>query len=545
MVNFQGGSPLLNRLQYTFSNQDIDSSVRKIGTFLSDAKVEQREALRIKLAFEEMLLEYQSEFGEEKSFGLRLFRQFSALRIEIVTEGKSFNPLDKGESEQVLINSLLAEMGMAPVWSYKNGRNHMVFIPKKKPVSQTCRMLIAILMAVVAGSLISILPENIGKPVSELLLTPLGEKFIGLISAVSGPFIFLSILGSICSMGNIETFGRVGRKTVSVIFVYLMLSGLVCTGICLLFYNVSPGTGGNSDYSQIIKLLFDIVPSNLFQPFITGNALQIMFISMILGIAMLILSAKVNAVFNLVGQLASVMSMVMGGLSALLPYVIFVIFTNMIITDKFGQLLDFWLMILLVFMMFIMFVLFMLVWIAVRKKVSVILLARKILPVFLICLTTASSAAAFSTNLRDSHTKLGIDKRLAEFGLPLGQVMFKPSMFPFLCVMELGFAQMYGIQVTGIWVITGFITNFLLSIAVPPVTGGALMGYTIAFTQLGIPLEVMGIVVAMNVIFDFPGTTMNTTGWQLILVDLADSLDSLDKDVLRNPMELSLHCRRK
>lgn len=527
---------MLNRKQYTFSNHDIDSSVRNVCTFLSEAKVEKREALRIKLAFEEILLEYQSEFGAEKSFMLKLFRQFSVLRIEIVTRGKSFNPLDKNESEQGLINNFIAGMGIAPVWSYRNGRNHMVFMPNKKPVSQTSRMFIAIVMAMLAGFLISRLPDNLGNSVSELILTPLSEKFIALISAVSCPFIFLSILGSICSMGNIETLDRIGRKTVSAIFVYLGLISLGATGISLLFYNVSPGPGSNTDYSGLLRLLFDIVPSNFFQPFITGNALQIMFIAVILGIAMLILSAKVNAVLNVVEQMTSVMSMVMSGLSALLPYAIFIIFTNIIITDKFSELIDFWHMILLVLMMFIGYFLFKLVWIAVRKKVSVILLAKKVMHVFFICLTTASSAAALSANLRDSHSKLGIDRRLVEFGIPLGQVMFKPAMIPCLCVMELGFAQMYGIQVTGIWVITGLITNFLLSIAIPPVAGGALMGYTIAFTQLGIPLEVMGIAVAMNVIFDFPGTAMNTTGWQLTLIDIADSLDALDKDVLRKPM---------
>ena len=36
---------------------------------------------------------------------------------------------------------------------------------------------------------------------------------------------------------------------------------------------------------------------------------------------------------------------------------------------------------------------------------------------------------------------------------------------------------------------------------------------TVAFTQLGIPMEAMGITIAVNAITDFPATSMNVTGW--------------------------------
>ena len=45
----------------------------------------------------------------------------------------------------------------------------------------------------------------------------------------------------------------------------------------------------------------------------------------------------------------------------------------------------------------------------------------------MISLTTASSAAALSTNTRDAAEKFGIDKKLVDFGIPIGQVLFKPG----------------------------------------------------------------------------------------------------------------------
>ena len=58
------------------------------------------------------------------------------------------------------------------------------------------------------------------------------------------------------------------------------------------------------------------------------------------------------------------------------------------------------------------------------------------------------------------------------------------------------------------------------------------MGFSIVFAQMGIPMEVMGIAIALNSIMDFPLTAMNVTDWQLTMIDVADSLGALDKEML-------------
>ena len=119
-----------------------------------------------------------------------------------------------------------------------------------------------------------------------------------------------------------------------------------------------------------------------------------------------------------------------------------------------------------------------------------------------------------------------------EFGIPLGQVLFMPgAIATFLC-MELSFAESCGIPITLPWLMIGFLTNLLLSFAVPPVPGGVLMGFTIAFSQLGIPMEVMGVALAVNAIVDFPVTAFDISSWQLTMIDVADSLGMLDRETL-------------
>ena len=518
---------------FNFSNSNIDLSCEQVGEFLATSGVDRREALRQRLTFEEVLLEYQAKFGEEATYKLKCTRRLSAIKVEIEVAGEGFNPLEKGSDDGGLINGLLAGIGLAPTYSYKNGKNYIVFTPKKKPMSGTLKMLVAIVFSVITGLLLTLLPKEATTSLSEHFLSPVADLFFGAIAAVSGPFIFLSVLGSIASMGNTETLGKIGKKTIGAIFGYMTVAGFVLTLVATLFFQVTPGGVSDSDFTKVLDLIYNIVPANIFEPFIEGNSLQIIFIAVIFGIAMLMLSSKISGVFTVVEQLSALVQAVMGVVLEALPFALFVIFTNMIVSGTMRELIGSYKMILLIFLLVIVYLVGMVLWISLRKKLSPLLLIKKALPTFLIALTTASSAAAFSTNIKDANKKLGIDKNLVDFGIPLGQVLFKMSEFAMFIPIVLTFAESYGIAITPMWLILAYITVWLISFAVPPVAGGAIMGFSVVFAQLGIPTEAMAIAIALNAITDFPLTAMNVTGWQLTMIDVADSLGALDKETLR------------
>ena len=519
--------------QYTFSNSNIDLACEEVGSFLAKVGVERREALRTKLTLEEVLLEYQDRLEEDAVFTVKLVKRLSSIKVEIIIEGESHNVLAKSSDEGQVIQGLLAGIGLAPAWNYKNGKNYIVFTPKKKSMSSMLKMLVAVVSSVVAGLLLTLLPDNARSNLSEHFLVPVADLFFGAIAAVSGPFIFLSVLGSICSMGNTETLGKIGKKTINAIFGYMTVAGLALTLIATLFYKVTLGGVAGSDFTKVLDLIYNIVPANIFEPFINGNSLQIIFVAVLFGIAMLMLSSKISGVFTVVDQLSALVQSVMGIVLEALPFALFVIFTNMIVSGTIRELVGSYKMILLIFLLVIVYLAGMILWISLRKKLSPLLLVKKALPTFLVALTTASSAAAFSTNIKDASKKMGIDKKLVDFGIPLGQVLFKMSEFAMFIPIVLTFAENYGIAITPVWLALAYITVWLISFAVPPVAGGAIMGFTVVFAQLGIPAEAMAIAIALNAITDFPLTAMNVTGWQLTMIDVADSLGALNKDTLR------------
>ena len=517
--------------QLKFSNSNIDLACEDVGYFLTSVGVEKREVLRIKLTLEEMLLEYQARFGEDASFRVRCVRRFFTIKVELIVKGLVFNPLEKNEEDSAL-HGILAGIGLAPAYGYRNGKNYIIFTPKKKPVSGTVKMGIAIALAVLCGLLLNLLPDTPRAGINQYLLNPVTDAFMGLISAVAIPLVFLSVLESICSMGNMETLGKIGSKTLRVILLYMIAISALMALLGSLFYRVQWGNGGAAGFSQVLELIYNVVPTNLFEPFVTGNTLQLIFISVIVGLAMLILASRVSGVFKLVDQFGAIVQTMMSGISSMLPILVFVLFTGMISGGELGELFNSWKIIVVFLLLIVVYYAMTVLFVAFRKRISPKLLMKKVWKTLLIALTTASSAAAFQKNLRDLNKKLGVDKRLAEFGTSLGQVLFSPADVAILTAMELGLAEMYGVAITPQFLVIAVITNLLLSFAIPPVPGGALMGYTIAFAQLGIPLDGLGIVLALDAIIDFPATACNVSSWQITMVEVADSLDMLDRETL-------------
>jgi len=170
---------------------------------------------------------------------------------------------------------------------------------------------------------------------------------------------------------------------------------------------------------------------------------------------------------------------------------------------------------------------------AIRRKVSVGLLARKILPSFTIALTTASSIAAFGTNTQTCEKKFGIDGELTGFGLPLGMVMHRPICATNFLFVAFFFAGEYGVACDPVWVGTAVFVACVLAIAAPPVPGGSAVVFALLFAHMGIPEEALALALAVDVVADFYVTAFEQVCLLNTLVNVSAELDMIDLDTLR------------
>jgi len=311
--------------------------------------------------------------------------------------------------------------------------------------------------------------------------------------------------------------------------------GAAAVLILMWFFPLSlEGAGdGMSGFLSVYQMILDIVPSDIITPFQEGNIMQVIFMGVCVGLALLILGDRVQAARSLFEQLNDVVSFLMGALGKTIPLFVFLSIFSLMMSDALSNPAGIIKIFLLGIPACMLCVVFYVVAMSVRSRISIVTLVKKLFPTFLIGVSTASSAAAFASNLETCEKKLGISSKATNFAVPLGQVTFMPGVVLCFIVVSLCMAENYDVSITPVWLVMCVLVSVLVAIAAPPVPGGSVACYAVVFTQLGIPVEAVALAVAVNSILDFAATAANLTSLQVETVFIASRLDMLDEEVLR------------
>jgi aerobic C4-dicarboxylate transport protein len=181
-----------------------------------------------------------------------------------------------------------------------------------------------VLCAVALGALLGAVDPALGRA-----LRPVGDTFVKLVKMVIGPIIFLTIVLGISNIADLRKVGRVGGKAL----VYFEVVTTFALAIGLLVVNVTrPGAGlaasavAGGDVSafaaqgkslSFVDFVTHIVPASAFQAFAEGDILQIVFFSVLFGIALTalgeagrplaeVLDATLHVFFKIVGLVMKV-----------------------------------------------------------------------------------------------------------------------------------------------------------------------------------------------------------------------------------------------
>ena len=479
---------------YTLTNQNIDMACHAVEIFFERAHGEKRDVLRIRLMAEETLLKYQKAFGTKGTFQFQCKKRMGRLQAGFSIPGERNDVIHMdGEEESAVMKGILSGMGEIPAWQYKNGVNYLAFTLKKKKASPA----------------------------------------VSLLAAVAGPMIFLSVAGGIYNIGDTATLGKIGKRMISR-FLWMTLLLTVVFGIAILPLFPLAGKGGSSfRLSELLEMVLGMVPDSFLAPFSEGNPLQIIFLAVLIGLAMLILGSRAAVVSSFLDQANAVILLLMENISAFVPVFIFGSLFHMILGNNFSVLLKAYKVLPVMLLGDVFLVVVYACLVCIRKKVSPAVFLKKIAPVFLIGLTTASSAAAFLENRNVCEEKLGINKKIVNIGVPLGQVVFMPGFSILYFVMGICMAEIYNVKISPVWLVTALLIAVVLAVATPPIPGGALACYTILLLQLEIPAQAIAVAVAINVVLDFFATAVDLFCLEAELTELAGELGMLDVEKIR------------
>ena len=523
----------MDYLKLTAENIDIVSD--EIGRVLKERKYDSKKILSSKLMMEEVMLKYKDIFGEDIEFKLNISNRFKITQMTLVFKAsEAYNPLNENNESGTVIQSYLSIMGLSPYWNYRNGENTVLMnVKREKRFSMIQSLLFSVVLAIVIGLLLRLLPKDTVSYISDNFLTPIFDAFMRALTSISGPMIFLSVIWGIYGIGDTITLEIIGKKMISgFLFGVIVFTCLSCA-ILLPFFKISFSGGSGFDIVALENIILDIIPGNIIVPFANNNTLQIIFMAVVIGLAALILGKKANIFNQFIEHTNYIVQLIMAAISGMINIFIFLSILTMILSGDMGNFAGIYKILPMIISCGLISMIIHLIITSAKHKVPVKVLLKKMLPTFIIAISTASSAAAFSANI-EGCGKLGIDDKISNFGVPLGQVVYCIGTSISFLVMGLCMADYFNVDITPQWLFTLLLCTIVLAIATPPIPGGTLTCFTIFALQLGLPDAAVSLCVTINIINDFIATSVNLFCLQCRLVNLSDTLGLLDKEKLKS-----------
>ena len=512
----------------------VDSISDEFQAIMKEYGVQRTNIVKARLAMESVLLDIADHFDNKKEITVIMGSRFGSRFFTVRYDGSPYNPMEDTASDG-WTGQLLSSVAIVPAWSHKNGYNEIyVRVPRNAKKSEMV-MLSSVAAGVLLGVIQNYLPADISSFFTEFICAPISKVFMNMLTTFAGLVVFMSLLSGIIGIGNLSDFSKVGKYMVR----RFLVADYIACGITILalipFHRFTFGvSAGSSQWKAILDMLLNIIPSDPISPFVDGNILQLVFMAVIIGITMLILSREISVMQSFLNQANQVVIHVVEMVCRLLPLYIFASLAALIGKNGIGILKSVWkpFLFCIVMMHFMLFAKVIIT--AIKLKARPSILIRKILPTYLIGLTTASSMAAFGASMDINERKLGIPAELNRMGLPIGSVLNTyTGCIGFIAVIFY-LAELHGISVSISWFISIFIGVTIITCAMPPVPGGILIGIGIILEEYGLPATDLALAGTIIMFCDFFMTAVRVGVLHLELALQADHWGKLDKEKLRS-----------
>jgi proton glutamate symport protein len=385
-------------------------------------------------------------------------------------------------------------------------------------------------MAMIAGLLIGLILFYTGKAEWASYVKPLGTIFIKLLKMIIVPLVFSSIFMAMRNLGTPEALGSMGRKAV----LYYFVTTCLAVFIGIIFVNlINPGVGADLGtaglqnlsqgmqgrvaeqgglYETVLGVLVDAIPSNPFAAMANMKILQIIVFAILLGMVALYNTKESEPVVNFLDSLEKMSLALTHGIMKFAPLGIFVLMLDVISRTGFGAMQSLGKYMLTVLVGLLCHAAILMFIASVRSKKSPLFILKGLGAPLLTAFSTSSSAATLPFTMAAVEENLGVKKDTAKFVLPLGATINMDGTALYESVAAIFIAQAYNIHLTLGQQVIIFMTASLAAIGAAAIPGAGLITMTIVLNAVGLPLEGIGLILAVDRILDMFRTTVNVFG---------------------------------
>ena len=385
---------------------------------------------------------------------------------------------------------------------------------QKKKMALSTQIFIALVLAIIAGVAFT------GNPTfATSYIKPFGTIFLNLIKWIVCPLVFFSIMAGVVSMRDIRKVGVIGGSTV----VYYLCTTAFAVAIGLLFANLFKGifpvlSTTNLTYEpsatsvNFMDTLVGIFPSNFIKPFVDANMLQIIVASLIIGFALILINDGKDVEFYAVDMANDICMKAMEMILKLSPIGVFCLLCPVVAENGPSVLGSLAKVLLVAYLCYVVHAVVVYSF-SVRTlgNLSPVKFFKGMLPAIMMAFSSASSVGTLPLNMECTE-KLGADREVASFVLPLGATINMDGTAIYQGVCSVFIASCYGINLTLPQMLTIVLTATLASIGTAGVPGAGMVMLAMVLQSVGLPVEGIALVAGVDRIFDMGRTVVNITG---------------------------------
>ncbi len=386
-----------------------------------------------------------------------------------------------------------------------------------------------VLAGFILGALVGVL---LGETAT--VLKPLGDLFISAIKMLVAPLVFCAIVVSITSLGSQTNLKRLSLKTLGM----FMLTGTVASLIGLAVGSLID-MGGTMQLATtevrernipgFAQVLLDMIPVNPFASLADGKVLQIIVFAALVGIAINKVGEKAEPLKRTIEASAEVMFQLTRMVLKLTPIGVFGLMAWVVGEYGLSTLLPLGKFIAAIYIAALIHMIF--VYGGLVKfaaGLSPVQFFRKAMPAQLVAFSTSSSFGTLPASTRAVET-MGVSKRYSAFVMPLGATMNMDGcggIYPAIAAIFI--AQIYGIPLDTLDYVMIAVTATVASVGTAGVPGSAMVMLTVTLGVIGLPLEGIAFIAAIDRIIDMIRTATNVTGDMMTAVVIGKSENELD-----------------
>ncbi|WP_407491844.1 dicarboxylate/amino acid:cation symporter [Pseudooceanicola sp. MF1-13] len=412
-------------------------------------------------------------------------------------------------------------------------------------MSLTVKVLIGMAAGLVLGVIFNMIDsEFINTHISGGLFAMIGKMFVNALKMLVVPLVFFSLITGVTGIGDIRVLGRVGGKS---LVLYIMTTALAISIAIILALLVGPGVGFDMqgvdtsgvtgrEAPSVWDVFAAIVPTNPVAAFANGDMLQVIFYTVVLGVAVLMLGHKSKPFVEACEYMNEVMMKVVTIVMAFAPIGVFCLiaktFTEQGI-ELFVPVLAY--VITLVVALFLHLFVTLMIILKVFSGLNPLTFMKKIRPAQIFAFSTASSNATIPVTLRCVTKRIGADNSVASFCVPFGATINMDGTAIMQGVATVFLANVYGVDLGLGGYITVIAMAVLASIGTAGVPGVGLVMLTMVLGQVGLPIEGIALILGVDRLMDMIRTAVNITGDAVVSTIVAKGEGKIDMAVFNDP----------